>query len=152
MTQLHATAISLNGIGVVLRGPSGCGKSDLALRLIDDGADLVADDRVELDVVGEKLHLSAPVTIRGLIEVRGLGVVNIGAVEDVPLHLIVELIPPVKPNAKPGEQIQRMPEVKDELIDGITIPVIDLDAFEISAPAKIKMALRIQDGKATLVE
>ena len=130
--------------GVLIRGPSGSGKSDLALRLIDDGADLIADDRVELDTVDGKLHLTAPVTIRGLIEVRGIGLVNIGAVQDVPLALIVEL--------KPRDKTERLPEVKEELIDGITIPVIDIDAFEISAPAKIKMALHIQDGKASLIE
>ncbi|MBT3989792.1 MAG: aldolase [Rhodospirillaceae bacterium] len=144
MTQLHATAVALDGIGVLIRGPSGSGKSDLALRLIDDGADLIADDRVELDTVDGKLHLTAPVTIRGLIEVRGIGLVNIGAVQDVPLALIVEL--------KPRDKTERLPEVKEELIDGITIPVIDIDAFEISAPAKIKMALHIQDGKASLIE
>ena len=144
MTQLHATAVALDGIGVLIRGPSGSGKSDLALRLIDDGADLIADDRVELDTVDGKLHLTAPVTIRGLIEVRGIGLVNIGAVQDVPLALIGEL--------KPRDKTERLPEVKEELIDGITIPVIDIDAFEISAPAKIKMALHIQDGKASLIE
>jgi serine kinase of HPr protein (carbohydrate metabolism regulator) len=144
MTQLHATAVALNGVGVLIRGPSGSGKSDLALRFIDDGAELVADDRVELEIVGERLHLSAPVTIRGLIEVHGLGIVNIDARQDVPLHLIVEL--------KPRIDTDRMPEVKQEVIDGITVPVIDIDAFEISALAKIKMALRIEGGKATLVE
>ena len=46
MEQIHATAIDIGGDGVLLRGPSGCGKSDLALRLIDAGARLVADDRI----------------------------------------------------------------------------------------------------------
>lgn len=148
MTQLHATAIALNGAGVLLRGPSGSGKSDLALRLIEGGAELIADDRVEITSADDELHLSAPVTIRGLIEIRGLGIVNIGATQDIPLRLIVELIP----QNKPGEKIERMPEVKEEVIAGIAIPVIDIDAFELSAAAKIKIALRIQDGEATLIE
>lgn len=148
MTQLHATAIALNGAGVLLRGPSGSGKSDLALRLIEGGAELIADDRVEITNADDELHLSAPVTIRGLIEIRGLGIVNIGATQDIPLRLIVELIP----QNKPGEKIERMPEVKEEVIAGIAIPVIDIDAFELSAAAKIKIALRIQDGEATLIE
>ena len=45
---VHGTCVELFGLGVLLRGPSGCGKSDLALRLIDDGARLVADDQVVL--------------------------------------------------------------------------------------------------------
>ncbi|MBM3488544.1 MAG: hypothetical protein FJX67_18250, partial [Alphaproteobacteria bacterium] len=44
--RLHATCIAVDGIGVLVRGASGAGKSDLALRLIDAGARLVADDQV----------------------------------------------------------------------------------------------------------
>ena len=46
---LHATAIAINGAGVLLLGPSGSGKSDLALRLIDRGAVLISDDGVLVD-------------------------------------------------------------------------------------------------------
>ena len=47
-TQLHATCVSINGKGVLLLGPSSSGKSDLGLRLVDGGAQLVADDRVDI--------------------------------------------------------------------------------------------------------
>jgi HPr kinase/phosphorylase len=144
MTQLHATAIAVASAGVLIRGPSGSGKSDLALRLIDEEAILIADDRVDIKLVDGKLHLAAPTTIQGLLEVRGIGVVNISAVQKIPLSLIVDL--------KPVSEIERMPDNKIELIDGIAIPVIDIDPFELSAPAKIKMALRIQVGEATLIE
>ena len=46
--RLHATCVQLGGVGVVLLGASGVGKSDLALRLIDAGALLVADDQLEV--------------------------------------------------------------------------------------------------------
>ena len=62
--QIHATCIALDGRGVLLRGPSGSGKSDMALRLIDAGAELVADDRVDLDAPGRGrrggIDLAAP--------------------------------------------------------------------------------------------
>jgi HPr kinase/phosphorylase len=143
MKYLHATAVSLNGLGVLIRGPSGSGKSDLALRLIGRGARLIADDQVIIEAVGEKLHLSAPRATYGLIEVRGLGIVNIGAVKNTWLSLIV--------NVKLCEEIERMPEIKRELHEGISITTIEIDAFHASAPEKIKIALRIQSGEINLV-
>jgi len=144
MSQQHATAIAIDGVGVLIRGPSASGKSDLALRLIEAGGILIADDQVEVARVDDRCLLSAPETINGLLEVRGLGVVDIGAVQDIPLGLVIDL--------KPRDKIERMPEPKEELIEGISIRVLDIDAFEMSAPAKIKMALRIQGGRASLIE
>ncbi|MBT3917261.1 MAG: hypothetical protein HN731_14510 [Rhodospirillaceae bacterium] len=144
MTQLHATAIAIDGLGVIIRGPSNSGKSDLALRLIDEGAELVADDRVDIEKNGTGLELSAPENLHGLIEVRGVGVAVIGAAQKAPLNLIVDL--------KPSQHIERMPEQGEESIEGISIPVVELDPFEASTVAKIKLALRIQSGKVTLVE
>ncbi|TMJ62451.1 MAG: serine/threonine protein kinase [Alphaproteobacteria bacterium] len=66
---VHASAIAIDGRAVLLRGPSGAGKSDLALRLIDGGARLVADDQVELRRAGERVLVTAPAAIAGLIEV-----------------------------------------------------------------------------------
>ena len=76
MVQVHATCIDVDGVGVLLRGPPGSGKSDLALRLISDGARLVADDRAELTVDSGQITVSPPSEIAGLIEVRGLGVLR----------------------------------------------------------------------------
>ena len=144
MNQLHATAIAIEGQGVLIRGPSDSGKSDLALRLIEGGAHLVADDRVDVACVLNYLSFSAPDNLKGLIEVRGLGVVNIGAVDNAALKLIIDL--------KPGENVERLPEPKEEMLEGVAVPILELDPFEASAVAKIKLALQIQEGKATLVE
>ena len=57
---VHATCVALDGAGVLLRGPSGSGKSDLALRLIDGGARLVADDQVALSAEAGRLVARAP--------------------------------------------------------------------------------------------
>ena len=82
---LHATCIAVDGatgpLGVLLRGSSGAGKSDLAFRMIDQGARLVADDQCRLQrrngAAGAYLVARAPATIDGLLEVRGLGVVEV---------------------------------------------------------------------------
>ncbi|MEZ0279767.1 HPr kinase/phosphorylase, partial [Methyloceanibacter sp.] len=74
---LHATCLSVQGRGILLCGPSGCGKSDLALRLITTlDARLVADDQVTVERRGSMLVGLAPASLRGLFEVRGLGIVR----------------------------------------------------------------------------
>ena len=75
--QVHATCLSIDDVGLLIRGPSGIGKSDLALRLIDKGARLVADDRVGLLVSDNHVIARAPATLAGLLEVRGLGMLAI---------------------------------------------------------------------------
>jgi len=141
MTQetTHATCISIDGKGILLRGPSGCGKSDLALRLIDQGAHLVADDRVALSTENGALYASPPEILTGLMEVRGLGLVEMDYKAKSPVRLIVDLVE--------QEKIERMPSPASEEINGIEISYVQLYAFEASAPAKARMALDIALGK-----
>jgi HPr kinase/phosphorylase len=88
---LHASAVAFRGRGVLLLGPSGAGKSALALALIGRGAALVADDRVVLTRAGEALVARAPATLAGLVEARGVGIVRLPAMSEVPLVLAVDL-------------------------------------------------------------
>lgn len=134
MVNIHATAVFYQGSGVLIRGPSGSGKSDLAIRLIEDGANLIADDYVRIDTDVDKILLSAPKNIAGLIEVRGIGVINMESIKDVPLRVIFDL--------KPTSSINRMPENLNEIIEGISIPVVEISAFECSVLSKIKIFLR----------
>ena len=79
-TYVHATCVALRAgrswRGVLLRGPSGAGKSDLALRLVEGGGRLVADDQTALVPQGSGLVASPPGTLAGLLEVRGVGIVD----------------------------------------------------------------------------
>ena len=143
MDLFHGTAVLYRGFGILIRGPSGSGKSDLALRLIDDGADLIADDQVIIKSVGEILQLSSPDKISGLIEVRGVGVVCIKYVSSIPLGLIVDI--------NPRKKLKRMPITKKELIGNISIPVITIDAFESSAVAKIKVFIQFLGDEIKLL-
>ena len=74
---VHATCVALGEAGVLLLGASGAGKSDLALRLIDDGARLVADDRVALGVQSGRLVATAPAGLPRALEVRGMGLMPV---------------------------------------------------------------------------
>lgn len=130
---VHATAVALDGRAVLLRGPSGAGKSDLALRLIDAGARLIADDQSELSRLGDTIVVRAPSTIAGLIEVRGLGILRLEPEADIPLSLIADLIAP--------EALERLPERRSETILGLAVPAIFLAPFEASAAAKLRLAL-----------
>lgn len=129
--RVHATAVAIGERGVLVMGPSGSGKSDLALRLIDRGAKLIADDQVMLDVHDGMLQASAPMTIYGRIEVRGLGIIEVEAVT-APVSLIIDL------SAEP----ERMPEPRWMRLEEIEVPVIALSPFDASAPIKVELALK----------
>ncbi len=132
MALVHGTCIDVAGAGVLLRGPSGSGKSDLALRLIDRGARLVADDQVEVTAAGGDLVAVAPTALAGLLEVRGLGVLRIEVAVSARLELVVDLVAP--------EAVNRMPEGQMAKIEGVALPLLRLAPFQASAAAKVRLA------------
>ncbi|MEQ9489966.1 MAG: aldolase [Alphaproteobacteria bacterium] len=133
--RVHGTAIAVDGAGVLLRGPSGAGKSDLALRLIDSGiAMLVADDQTEIRRLNGDPVMTAPPSLQGLLEVRGVGIVAVDTLPASPLRLIVDLVAP--------DRIERLPEPRTETVLGRPVPAVSLSAFEASAPAKVRAAVR----------
>ena len=130
--NLHATSVARDGRAVLLLGPSGSGKSDLALRLIQNGFVLVSDDRTIVRREGDRLIASAPPTIRGKMEVRGLGIIEVEAIDDLPVALAVELV---------GD-MQRMPdESRTRTFVSIELPLVSIDATTVSAAAKVALAL-----------
>jgi serine kinase of HPr protein (carbohydrate metabolism regulator) len=130
--NLHASTVALDGRAVLIGGPSGSGKSDLALRLLDRGFTLVSDDRTIVRKEGNRLFASAPPTITGKLEIRGIGIVDVDAVADVPLALVVEL----------ASDIQRLPDdSRERMILGVGVPLIGVDAMTASAPSKVAVAL-----------
>jgi serine kinase of HPr protein (carbohydrate metabolism regulator) len=129
---LHAACVQLGGVGVVLLGPSGVGKSDLALRLIDGGARLVADDQVRVEATPSGLLGRPADNLAGLLEVRGLGILRLPYCSASPLGLVVEL------DATPAP---RLPEPSTYPILGTELRRIRLDPRQPSAAAKIRLAL-----------
>ena len=130
--NLHASTVAVDGRAVLISGPSGSGKSDLALRLLDRGFTLVSDDRTIVRKEGNRLIASAPPTIKGKLEIRGVGIVEMETVSDIPVAMVVELT----------SDIQRLPDDdRERLILGAAIPLISVDAMTASAPSKVAIAL-----------
>ncbi len=112
---LHATAVCVGPRAALIRGATGSGKSALALEMMALGARLVADDRVILTLVPEGIRLSAPESIRGLIEARGLGLLRAEPVEGAMLACVVDL-----------DQVEtdRLPQVRNTSLLGVTVPLL----------------------------
>lgn len=133
MVTAHATCIAFDGLGILIRGPSGSGKSDLALRAIAEGAQLVADDRVVLVRDGDHVIASAPSSLHGMIEIRGLGIMRVAAAAEAKIALVADLSDPAS--------IDRLPDRRHCDLAGVSLPWLALAPFEISALAKLRFAL-----------
>lgn len=145
---IDGTAVAIGDAAVLLTGPSGSGKSDLALRLIDGGAQLIADDRVELIVDRGKLCCRAPhdmpPALQGFIEARGVGILPAPQIAGpLPVQWLVELVPPGFDSA---DRVERLPAAESKTFLGHAVPLLRLSAFEASTPAKLRLAVAAGPG------
>lgn len=115
MTQIHASAVALNGRGLLILGPSGAGKSTLALQMMAVGADLVADDRTDVMRDGAQVIASCPPQISGRIEARGVGILTAVPHWPVPVTLVVDL----------GRlEEDRLPQSHSHDVLGVLLPLV----------------------------
>lgn len=143
MALLYASCVEFMGTGILITGPSGSGKSDLSLRLIDHGAKLVADDQTIVENRDGRLKACCPKKIKGLLEIRGIGIVEMPCIDETEIRLKLSL--------QSFDQIDRMPQKMTERIENTKIPVFYLDAFSNSAIMKIKTLLQIQNNQRKLI-
>jgi len=132
--KVPGTCVEVEGLGVLFRGPTGSGKSDLALRLIDGGARLIADDYTELSSESAILMARAPETIKDFLEVRGIGILKIGGVLQAELGVVIDLVT--------ADQVERRPEDERVELLGIHVPLFRLAPLEASGPAKVRLIVR----------
>lgn len=129
---LHATAVSIQGEALIITGPSASGKSDLAMRLIDRGAQLIADDNIV--IMGDH---NAPIAAQSehhinALEIRGVGIIAMDCVNKIPLKIIVQLT----------DTYEHIPSPLPLISYGhYVLPCLKISPFEISAPIKIEQAL-----------
>lgn len=110
---LHASAVTVNGRGLLILGASGSGKSALAAQLIALGAQLVSDDRTEVTNINQRLIASPPFAIAGLIELRGLGIIKLPYCPQSPLCAVIDLSEPATD--------QRLPPQRSKTIAGVAL-------------------------------
>jgi serine kinase of HPr protein (carbohydrate metabolism regulator) len=137
MTCVHASCVAIGESGILLRGAPGSGKSSLALRLIDRGACLVADDQVQLSRDQGGVKASAPAPLHGLLEVRGLGIVKTSVRSRVTLALIVDLTR--------HDTAERLPAPRHCVLEGVDLPCLTIDARHPDADAVLRLAIRTME-------
>jgi hypothetical protein len=140
---LHAGLIARRGRGqwrgVLIEGASGSGKSDLALKALERGWRLVADDRTLIWSEDGRLWGRAPETLAGLIEARGLGIVT---ADQLPFAEIVLVV-----RCAPDTELERTPEPARWSALGVGLPLVALAPLEQSATAKLDRALGGLDSR-----
>ncbi len=134
---VHATTLTLrvgpDWRGVLILGPSGIGKSDLALRAVQAGCVLVSDDYTWLWDSGGHIYGSAPETIEGKMEVRGIGITAEPSRSMTRIHLAA---------LAQTDPVERMPENEVTPFLGIDVPTIRVNPREASSVTKLMARLR----------
>ncbi|PLR99112.1 HPr(Ser) kinase/phosphatase [Bacillus sp. T33-2] len=131
-TAIHGVLVDVYGVGVLITGKSGVGKSETALELVKRGHRLVADDSVEIRQEDQDTLIgSAPELIEHLLEIRGLGIINVmtlfgaGAVRTykrITLVIDLEIWDPKKQYDRLGLDEEKM-KIIDTDITKLTVPV-----------------------------
>lgn len=133
----HATTVARrqgqHWQGAMILGAAGSGKSDLALRLVDRGWRLVADDRTVIRCADGAPLASSPETLAGKLAVAGIGIVECDHVGEAPVALVVQL--ESAPPAYPLDSGRRT-------VCGAALPVLRINAFWPSAPILVERAMQ----------
>lgn len=134
---LHGTCVDIKGNGVLICGKSGVGKSSLALQLIDRGATLVADDQTFLNLEHETLVAHAPISLKGIMEVRGIGLCSFPFQSKSFLRLCIEIYE--------NEELERLPNPLFVEYYGIKVPQLKLKKDDPLGPIKVELKLCHKD-------
>ena len=118
--NVHGTAVSIDGKGLLILGQSGSGKSQLALALITHGAKLISDDQVILIDTESEIILSAPKSISGKIEARFVGILKM-PVLIAPLYLVIDL---------DQKELDRLPKKKFVTYFNKKIPALNANGIK----------------------
>lgn len=138
LITLHGTSIEIQGKAILLLGKPGIGKSSLALQFIDRGARLVADDQTCLTLEKGQVYASCPDTLKGLLEVRGVGICPFPFQNKSPLNLVVEICE--------LDEILRLPDPTFVQYHNILIPSLKLARYDPLGAIKVELKMRIKNA------
>ena len=141
--DIQATAVSYQKRAILIQGPSGVGKTFLALQLMERGATLIGDDVVEICLKNNKLYCKAKEKLKGVVEVRGLGLVTgLKVSKSTPVLCIICLH---------KNFTERLPKQKTISLLNKKIPVFDFYACN-TTEISVLYAIRTLMGKLTLLK
>lgn len=131
MSNIHASCVDYENKGILLLGASGSGKSGLCLELIlNYNAALVADDRVEVEPKAGEIYASSPENIKGLLEVRNVGILHLPSKEKSRINVVVKLEPA-------SVSLERLPEPETYSLENVNIPMLHFNENDSAIAAKI---------------
>ncbi len=130
---VHGTVVLAGTQGVLIRGESGVGKSMLAHALIERGARLVADDRVQISACHRRVVASAPASISGLLELRGRGLVAMPYERSAVIRLVADIVS--------EDALERMPEANQ-----LAAELLEIALPRQPVPAATEPAVRLIDA------
>lgn len=141
--SVHGTCVDIKGQGVLICGKPGMGKSSLALQLMDRGAILVADDQTIISLEDENLVAYPPVSLKGMLEVRGIGLCSFPFLEKAELKLYVEI--------GEKEALERLPDPLFIEYYKKKLPVLKLAKDDLLGAIKVKVKLFNNLGSGLII-
>ncbi|SCX35705.1 HPr kinase/phosphorylase [Agrobacterium rosae] len=123
-TNIHASAILVGQTGLLFVGPSGSGKSELAFSFLTEAqrcglsVALIADDQVFITLRNGIVIAERPEPIKGLLELRGSGIISMNSVAEAPMHYAITSVP--------HQESPRLPPENEtmELVGGARLPLL----------------------------
>jgi serine kinase of HPr protein (carbohydrate metabolism regulator) len=131
---MQASAVAIDGRALIIEGPPGSGKSSLTLALIDRGAQFIGDDGITLVREGSAIIAAPPPNIAGLLEIRGIGLVDLPVSLPAPVALILAL----------GVRAERLPDnVAARDVLGVPVPVLPFEPGPIAPAVRAEWAFKV---------
>lgn len=153
--SVHGELLMIYGTGVLICGESGMGKSEIALELISRGHQLVADDRVDCFRIHNRIVGRSPQLLEGMLELRGVGVINIGRMygvgavahkANVDIQISLEKFDPCANYDRVGIEEKQKVNILDVAVPKITIPVREGRSMGVIIESAVTNYLLAKDG------